>query len=176
MHNFACLEYMKNALADHYVTAEGLSEREATAKSKAFVVGMESSRLTGWSWPKEEKVVNALKKDLVDAFNTEKFQKELATLHEKCFADRKQFMAAMRDTAMIAQKEVLRKHNFAGLEDMKNALAGHYVTAEGLSEREATAKSKAFVVGMESSRLTGWSWPKEEKVVNVLKKDLVDAF
>merc|ERR1719446_1875553 len=116
-HNFAGLEDMKNALADHYVTAEGLSEREATAKSKAFVVGMESSRLTGWSWPKEEKVVSALKRDLVDAFNTEKFQTELATLHETCFADRKQFMAAMRDTAMIAQKEVLRKHNFAGLEN-----------------------------------------------------------
>jgi hypothetical protein len=143
-----------------------------------------------------------LKQDLIDAFDSDDFQYKLLELKNAHFSDCTKAAVAMRDTAMVAQKVVLRKHSFpesfTGLAEMVAALSSHLMFEEKLSYQKAAAKAKALALGLESSQTSGWSWPKpalspqtnsgsqksvyqkgmELTAVQAaqLQKDLIDAF
>lgn len=172
---------MMRALESHFIMFQGLSQKKATAKAKALVVGMTSSQFAGWSWPEPTFLEDAkpsyprmavltagqaveLQDDLVKAFSADAFQSKLQALRQEPFADCAQFAAAMRDTAMVAQKVVLRKHSFPesveGVKEMTTALAAHLVAVEAISQKRATTKAKGLMVGMAASQLAGWSWPE----------------
>lgn len=105
-----------------------------------------------------------LQEDLIHAFSAHEFQLQLLHLRQARPADAPSFMAAMRDTAMVAQKNVLQKYNYpensAGVQMMVGELTYFFIMNDCLSPREASAKAKALSVGMASATVHRWRWPK----------------
>jgi len=100
-----------------------------------------------------------LQQDLIQAFNSNAFQLCLLTLRQAHNPNPQ----SMRETAMVAQHEVLQKYGFSsgpqGVADMVSTLASFFVTEERLSRSKALAKAKAACIGEESGRRLGWNWP-----------------
>merc|ERR1712224_329327 len=206
-HNFsedtAGVAKMVAALSSHLMLEESLCERQATAKAKALAIGLGSSQTGGWSWPefsastsKETSLDDVtdedaeLQRDLLSAFEAKDFQCQLSAFSNANHSEGKEFMDAMRDVAMVAQRKVLRKHNFsedaAGVAKMVAVLSSHLMLEESLCERQAAAKAKALAIGLGSSQTSGWSWPAPStgprlKAFNAdeaaeLQQDLLEAF
>jgi len=101
-----------------------------------------------------------LQEDLVQAFNGHAFQLRLLTLRQAGNSDPR----AKRETAMVAQQDVLLKYGFSsgtrGVGDMVLALTSFFEEEECLSRTAASKKAKALSIGMESGRRHGWSWPR----------------
>uniref|UniRef100_A0A7S0B860 Phospholipase B-like n=1 Tax=Pyrodinium bahamense TaxID=73915 RepID=A0A7S0B860_9DINO len=104
-----------------------------------------------------------LEEDLLQAFNARDFQLQLLVLRQTRYPNANALAAAIRETAMVAQMDVLVRYNFMpnalGVAEMAQSLASHYVRHEGLGIADAFTKAKALCVGMTSGHQQGWSWP-----------------
>mmetsp|Transcript_97031 Transcript_97031/g.270003 ORF Transcript_97031/g.270003 Transcript_97031/m.270003 type:complete len:147 (-) Transcript_97031:60-500(-) len=105
-----------------------------------------------------------LQEDLMTAFGANDFQLKLLAFRQAHHISEDARRAAMRETAMAAQREVLIKYNFSpnyqGVAQMVRALASYFVDHEGLSHMDAVAKAKAVAVGMTPGHEQRWNWPR----------------